>query len=249
MRMPNLSQPTTWQSSKTCKTMSSTTQKQFEALAKIAGKYPTRAQQVNQYLMETYGHTNIVQFHSAATEEQKTEAYEKIITAFKNNRWDIIKVGTKVMGDVPVDGDDKPSEPDKEDEPEAKTNGKAKAKPKAEDKPADAPAPPAGSLEDMLVRAVLAKIGDVAISPAQINKAVVGAVSVGLEQIRADLANDLEAARKQVEEFTKSTPPRDVFNITMIVSNAKDKEAALRVLNGDMKGATVTEAKPEEQAF
>lgn len=229
--------------------MSSTTQEQFEALAKIAGKYPTRAQQVNQYLMETYGHTNIVQFHSAATEEQKTEAYEKIITAFKNNRWDIIQVGTKVMGDVPVDGDDKQPEPEKEDEPKAKTNGKAKAKPKAEDKPADAPAPPAGSLEDMLVRAVLAKIGDVAVDPEQIEAAVSKATSGVLEQIRGELAKDLEAARKQVEEFTKSTPPRDVFNITVHVSSEKQAEAAARLINGDMKDATVTESKPEEQAF
>jgi hypothetical protein len=195
-------------------------------------------QVVNAYVVDTYEMPNIIHFKQHADDEQKKSFCKSVIEA--------IKLGNKsLLVPEPVKGDVKPDE-------EEVAKSKAKAKPKAEpakDKaeepePATPPQPSAipatGGLEAMLVAAVMQQIGQVSVPDHVIKSKVEAAVKSELDDrwsAITDMVNKkLDAMQQQVDEFTRTTPPRDVFHVTISAQSEKELAAVKQITDTNALG-------------
>lgn len=184
-------------------------------------------QVVNAYVTDVFEMPNIIHFKQNATDEQKTTFSKAVIEA--------MKLGNKTLL-VPevVNGDVKPDEETAKAKAEVKPQKKSKPEPEPEQAPAPTQ-PAAGSLEDMLVNAVMHRIGEVSVPDHVIETKVKNAVKEELETqwsaITEMVNKKLETMQSQVDEFTKTTPPRDVFHVAISAVSEKELAAVKQVVN------------------
>lgn len=206
--------------------------KKLQAALAFLRKHPDWMAHANAYVMDTYNAPNLMHFMSnGSTLEQKDECADRLIQA--------IKMGNRgLLGDFDIGGEVKPeNEPEPEETPKQEGEPVSEPKPiknKSQPEPSSDTEPVVDSLENMLVTAVIKRLRNVTVPKDVIEAAVQVVFEQFAQEMQDKFTAEVSAMKEQVAEFTKKTPPRDVFNITVQSNSANATQAVKQIIRPEV---------------
>ena len=193
----------------------------------------------NDYVVDTFGSPNLMHFKSSATDEQKGVFSKAVIEAMKHGNKELL-VPNFASGHVKEESPEPKKKKAKKEQVKESLPDKPDGTPELPEKKgcgSNIPKPTAGSIEEMLVQSVLSKIGEVYVPTEVIEATVKHEVEKLKETFSKQLEEVITELKSQVTEFTKSTPPRDVFNVQLTVNSQAAMDASARVTQEDILNA------------